>query len=156
MPVECVTWEQAQDFCALVGGSLPTEAQWEYAARAGVVNPFGSEAGAEALGMSAWTVGNSGDAKHEVAKKVPNYYGLFDMIGNVWEYTNDCEHFGYDGAPSTSTPEWSTNCDGTGVMIRGGAFDTVEDNARTYERSVAAKGTPYHGVGFRCVKPISP
>ena len=83
-PVEQVSWDDCQKFCAKTGMILPTEAQWEYACRAGVRKPRYGE-----LDQIAWYTDNSDRSTHPVAKKAPNTLGFYDLIGNVWEWTND-------------------------------------------------------------------
>ena len=80
LPVEEVDWEEARAYCTAIGGRLPTEAEYEYAARAGsTVARYGN------LDEIAWYKGNSGGASHEVAQKLPNAFGLYDMLGNTWQ-----------------------------------------------------------------------
>jgi formylglycine-generating enzyme required for sulfatase activity len=84
LPVETVTWEEAVAYCRAIGGRLPSEAEWEYAARAGTT---GARYGT--VDDIAWYSGNSGAKTHQVGQKAANLFGLFDMLGNVWQWTAD-------------------------------------------------------------------
>ena len=102
LPVEEVNWGEAQAFCKAIGGRLPTEAEWEYAARAGTTGAlYGT------LNDIAWHSGNSGGSAHEVATKKANQWGLYDMLGNVWEWTADWYDVPCSG-PSGSADETPT------------------------------------------------
>ncbi len=105
LPVDHVTWEDAQDFVrrlsARTGKSyrLPTEAEWEFAARAGSIEEFSFGNDPSKIDSYAWTMRNSQERSHPVGAKLPNKFGLFDMHGNAWEWVQDCWHENYEGAP---------------------------------------------------------
>jgi formylglycine-generating enzyme required for sulfatase activity len=82
LPVEMIDWNEARDYCGKVGMQLPNETEWEYAARAGSTG-----ARYASIRDIAWYEDNSGNRTHEVAGKGPNAWGLYDMLGNVWEWT---------------------------------------------------------------------
>lgn len=111
-PVENLTWADARMYCETVGMRLPTEAEWEYAARAGLDSSvYGS------LDDVAWHAGNSGRETHAVSGKRPNAWGLYDMLGNVWEWVSDW--YGRYDSNSVDNPAGPT----TGVtrVVRGGS-----------------------------------
>ena len=159
-PVNCLTWEQATAFCAWAGGALPSEAQWEYAARSGGKDqpyPWGEtpadcqhavmpddKAPGCGQGRTAPTcsrpLGNSAD-------------GLCDLAGNVWEWVSDCWHLGYVGAPADGSA-WSTACKDPGRMVvRGSSFlNGTVDNLRAASRDSSPAAEAYHSIGFRCVR----
>jgi formylglycine-generating enzyme required for sulfatase activity len=109
LPVEQVSWRDAVEFCQKLSQttgrrvSLPSEAQWEYACRAGSTGKycFGDEA--SRLGAYAWFQANSGSQTHPVGQKKPNGWGVYDMHGNVWEWCADAWHENYIGAPTDET-----------------------------------------------------
>ncbi len=125
-PVEQVSWEDAQAFCQklsqITGKTyrLPTEAEWEYACRAGTTTRyyFGDDAGQ--LGDYAWHKGNSQDKTHPVGQKKPNAWGLHDMIGNVWEWCEDDWHSTYENAPRDGSA-WLIK-DDRSQILRGGSW----------------------------------
>jgi len=127
-PVDRVTYYEAREFCtqlsALTGRTftLPSEAQWEYACRAGstTLYSFGDDDGL--LGNYAWYDSNSGDQTHPVGTKLPNAWDLYDMHGNVWEWCLDSWHENYIGAP-TDGSAWEPEA-GAYRMIRGGGWNS--------------------------------
>jgi formylglycine-generating enzyme required for sulfatase activity len=84
LPVETVSWNEAFNYCRTIGGRLPTEAEWEYAARAGSTSARYGEPD-----TVSWHLGNSDHTTHPVALKQPNAFALYDMLGNVWEWVED-------------------------------------------------------------------
>jgi len=157
-PVVCVSWQDAQAYVQWLnhktGGSyrLPSESEWEYAARAGAATPFwwgDDDAGADA---HAWYKSNSGGKTHPVGQKPPNRFGLYDMAGNVWQWTEDCYASTYAGAPADgSANETPSDCM---RVDRGGSWDfkawllrsaTRERNPADYRDAV---------MGFRVAKTL--
>ena len=150
-PVECVTVTDALAFCNAFEARLPTEAEWEYAARAGAVSTYACGPEIVCLDDVAWHSTNSGSHKHDVAMKTPNSFGLYDMQGNVWEWTQDCWHATYDGAPQVGFPAWSNDCDEAYSVIRGAGYGhTAKPYFRASFRMAALTFGDY--LGFRCVR----
>lgn len=128
-PVETVSWYDCQEFCTkltkLTGKPvrLPTEAQWEYACRAGSTTDFALGDGKEVMTQMGWCFSNSERRTQPVKQKKPNKWGLFDMHGNVWEWCRDYFKHSYvsHGSHNPSGPTG-----GTARMLRGGSWDLVE------------------------------
>ena len=158
-PINCVDWGQARTFSRWVGGDLPTEAQWEYAARGARGFKY---AGSDDEGAVGWYAGNSGGSTHPVGKKLKNGYGLYDMSGNVWEWTLDEWHSSYRGAPSRAEAPWgslptcSQRCDnGSSRRVnRGGSWTYVAWLLRVAIRNVSDPAYRSRTLGFRPTGPI--
>lgn len=144
LPAVSVTWQEAAGYCEWAGLRLPTEAEWEFAARGG--NVRSRYAGLDAI---AWDVDNSGNAPQPVAKKKPNGYGLYDTLGNVWEWTADFYSSSYYQANSGADPKGPAG--GAGHVLRGGAWDMRADGIRVSARAQGAPENHASDVGFRCV-----
>lgn len=147
-PVEEVTWHDAKTFCEAVGGRLPSEAEWEYAARAGTTLSFYCGLQTTCLVDIAWYSENSDSTTHPVGEKTANAFGLYDMLGNVSEWTEDCWHSDYTDAPSTGGV-WSGG-DCTYRVLRGGSWGNI--GLRASQRSRANPNLSYSYAGFRCAQ----
>jgi formylglycine-generating enzyme required for sulfatase activity len=152
-PVEQVSWDDCQQFFEKLnaksrhgGGKfqLPSEAQWEYACRAGSTTRycFGDEE--SGLGEWAWYGANSGDTAHPVGEKKPSAWGLFDMHGNVCEWCADCADSGYYANSPTDNPTGPLPQTGSGRVIRGSSWGSVARNCRSASRG-------FYWPGFRLI-----
>ena len=152
-PVDGTDWSNAKTFCEGIGGRLPTEAEWEFAARAGTATKYYCGDDAECLNDIAWYDENSSGMKHSVKKKEPNAYGLYDMLGNVREWTNDWfDSYYYESSPS-SNPQGPDS--GYGRVHRGSSFFNSDDFYYTLSVSRRDFENPLSGglyQGFRCAR----
>jgi len=158
LPVENVSWHDVQAFIRKLNAKtqknyrLPSEAEWEYAARAGTRSEWGF-AHQIALGDYAWYYAVSDGKTHPVGLKLPNAFGLFDMHGNVWEWVEDCYHDHYGGAPVDGTP-WTTSCGVHYGVIRGGSFDLVPHLLRSAVRYWIYPNQRAYYIGFRLARDL--
>jgi len=155
VPVRRVTWLDAVAYCKWMSQReaktirLPTEAEWEYACRAGSSDKYFFGNDESLLKEYAWYSDNSNKITHNVGTKKPNSWGLYDMYGNVWEWTLDRYSENYNETP----------CDGThhkiqtdkGMSLRGGAWSAEPENCRSARRINLGSNSRNYFVGFRIV-----
>jgi len=150
LPVQEVSWEAARDFCLKQGKRLPTEAEWEYAARAGTqgTNFWGEGIDDDYL----WWVGNSARTPHPVATRKPNPWGLYDMTGNVWEWVKDWYEEDYYKKSPVNNPRGPEKRQSWRV-IRGASWVEEEIDIRiTIRMRGLADPTEDFWVGARCAQ----
>jgi formylglycine-generating enzyme required for sulfatase activity/TolB-like protein len=144
-PVEMVTWHDANTYAKKVGKRLPTEAEWEYAARGGNKSKGYTYSGGNDLNAVGWFFKTGGDKTHPVAQKQPNELGLYDMSGNVWEWCSDWFGF-YDLFPPKYDPQGPNS--GSSRVLRSGPF---VNNSRVAHRDAADPNYGWNDRGFRLV-----
>ncbi len=156
LPVESVSWEDAVEFCQRLSEKtgmqfrLPTEAEWEYTARAGTTTAYSFGDDDKLLNQYAWFSNNSGNQTHPVGTKLPNQFGLYDMHGNVWEWCQDVWHNSYEGAPADGSA-WLSGGDSSRRVLRGGGWGNDTFNCRSANRFDLARDDRNINFGFRVV-----
>jgi len=161
-PVEQVSWNTIQGFLSATGMRLPTEAEWEYACRAGTTTPFHSGPGfpngttdGNLVGQIAWYYyntcsGGPGCQTMTVGGKAANALGLHDMLGNVWEWCGDW-YGGYTSAPQTNPAGPGS---GTSRVLRGGSWGNYTDNVRSEYRNNRMPSDADSSIGFRVARSL--
>ncbi len=139
-PVINVDWNDAKAYTQWLAEQtgksywLPSEAEWEYACRAGTTTAYSFGDDVNQLGTYAWYTENSGGKTHPVGEKEPNAFGLYDMHGNVWEWLEDVWHSNYEGAPLDGSA-WMSGGTSDAHPLRGGSWDYNDDWLRCASRS---------------------
>jgi formylglycine-generating enzyme required for sulfatase activity len=155
-PVDSMSWEEAMAFIAKLNAlpseksldrlyRLPTEAEWEYACRAGTTTAYSYGASVSELGKYAWYDKNSGSTTHPVGEKLPNGWGLYDMHGNVWELCADW----YGDYPNTAVTDPTGPTRGSYRVIRGGGWGIDAADCRSAYRSGRSPDRRRNSLGFR-------
>jgi len=155
-PVIDVSWKDAAAYAKWLSEQtgkcyrLPSEAEWEYACRAGTRTPWSFGDKHADLAQCAWYWENSDERPHPVGEKNPNPWGLHDVHGNVWEWVQDCWHDNYEGAP-TDGSAWKETNDGdcSQRVVRGGSWGSAPGPLRSADRDRANAGARNGNLGFR-------
>jgi formylglycine-generating enzyme required for sulfatase activity len=149
LPVEEVSWNHVQGFIAKLNAlndgyryRLPTEAEWEYAARGGTTGVYYG-----ILDEVGWYDKNSGSKTHPAGQKQPNGFGLYDMLGNVWEWCSDWDGGSYYGSSPATDPKGPDS--GQAKVLRGGSWDDLASNARASSRVKVVPFVRGNAIGFR-------
>jgi formylglycine-generating enzyme required for sulfatase activity len=145
LPATGLSWAAAKSYCQAIGGRLPTEAEWEYAARAGTSTRY-----YDSLQAIAWFSANSDGGPRPVGEKAPNAYGLHDMLGNVSEWVLDRYYNAYDETSDPADVEEPLAPNASGVA-RGGSWVSDEDGVRVSRRLEMPPDAEEPHIGVRCV-----
>ena len=150
-PVVKVTWYGANEYAKWIGGALPTEAQWEYACRAGSTTAYCFGDDSDSLGDYAWYSGSNSNVTHSVGLKMPNALNLYDMHGNISEWCSDW----FGDYPSSDITDPAGPASGSYRVTRGGAWCYSANNCRSASRFRSLPDNLSSGVGFRVCFPSS-
>jgi formylglycine-generating enzyme required for sulfatase activity len=161
-PAIHVSWQDAQAFIAWLneGGKrrfrLPSEAEWEYAARGGTTTPYywGDKPDPNFANGSANTGADKWTDTAPVGQFPANAFGLHDMLGNVWELVADCRHPTYDGAPTDGSARVDGDCDSR--IARGGNYGSTTRGLQAAARGAAGETFDSMGLGFRLAEDAAP
>ena len=149
-PMNCISWFEARKFAQFKGARLPSESEWEYAARAGHTT---KRAGAKSVSEVAWCCLDHDVGTHPVGQLSPNALGLYDTIGNVEEWCEDDYHDSYNGAP-VDGGAWIDTPRGSRRQKRGSHWADCADECRVCERVSGFPERAFHSTGFRLARTI--
>jgi len=153
-PVVCVSWYDAMAFCHWLSAEtgqeirLPSEAEWEYACRAGTTGAYAGQ-----VSTMGWYQYNAGNRTHRVAQRQPNAWGLYDMHGNAWEWCLDFFTTSYEGAPTDGSPRWDLS-PASDVVSRGGSFRNPPGWLGSAIRMGSSLDCSNYNNGFRLARAV--
>lgn len=155
VPIRRLTWLSAVAYCKWLSQRegkivrLPSEAEWEYACRAGSNSKYSFGDDSSKLEEYAWYEKNSQRVTHDVGRKKPNAWGLYDMHGNIWEWCSDRYADNYEQTPTDGSAHMVRS--EKGMVLRGGAWSAKPDNLRSAVRINLGANSRNYFVGFRVV-----
>ena len=160
-PVVWVSWKNAKAFCRWAGLNLPSEAQWEYACRAGTTTPYYFGEDRKAFDQYGWAITSTEYHTHPVTGKPANPWGLYDMLGNVWEWAEDdyankdyFEHKYIDSRGGPPADGSARIADGMTKVLKGGSWGTSAVVCRSDSRYNTAPINASAEIGFRVILPL--
>lgn len=157
LPVETVSWIDVQEFIQKLNAKtgrhyrLPTSDEWEYAARGGSDADYSFGDQVADLGAHAWFLDNADETTHPVGRKLPNAFGLYDIHGNVWEWTQDCTIETLKDGPNAAVAKFLRDCH---RIYRGGSMANKASSLKTAFTQSSGVGDRYFGLGLRVVRSL--
>ena len=152
-----ISWDEAQQYVIWLSNltgrpyRLLSEAEWEYAARAGSTTRYSFGNDETELGQYAWYFANAAQQTHDVGTRLPNAFGLFDMHGNVWQWCADPWHPTYNGTPPLDGSVWQDGNTSLRVL-RGGSWYDAPERLRSAHRNKEPPGLRAYNIGLRVAR----